>query len=81
MLFSSNTVVPLFHPSSASCTTTHLDPNWKGKPQALLSLRGLKNRDWPDGIVPFSLQRLSLAMYSVSVPLELLESPWVPVRR
>jgi hypothetical protein len=59
---------------------THLDPNWKGKPQGAVSLRGLKNRDLPDGTVPFSLQRLSFAMYRVLV-LSLLLPPSVPVRR
>jgi hypothetical protein len=56
----------------------HLDPSVKGKPHGLVSVRGLKKRDWPDGMVPFSLQRLSFAMYSVlvlSVPFSLLSDP------
>jgi hypothetical protein len=60
----------------------HLDPSWKGKPQGLVSVRGWKKRDWPDGMVPFSLQRLSFAMYSVLVLLSLPFSlPSEPVRR
>lgn len=59
----------------------HPDPSWKGKPHGLLLLlTGLKNSDWPDGTVPFSLQRLSLAMYRV-LELSLSLPPAVPVRR
>lgn len=58
----------------------HPDPSRKGKPHGLLLLTGLKNSDWPDGTVPFSLQRLSLAMYRV-LELSLSLPPAVPVRR